>query len=78
VSSLFLHGGDFLFNFFLLFSIGTSVYTGAISNLTASVTTPNLLTEVAAILATSARHASWIGTAVLSVTPWGVEFEVII
>ena len=41
-----------------------------------TLTTPELLTAAAAILATEARQQAWISNAVLVEGPWGGAFEV--
>jgi hypothetical protein len=52
-------------------SVGASAYTGALQ----SLSTPAVVTAAGAILSTEARQSSWVGTAVVGVTPWGTAFE---
>jgi len=52
-------------------TVGASAYSGAIQGLS----TPEIVTTAAAILSTEARQSSWVGTAVVGVTPWGTAFE---
>ncbi|KDR80400.1 hypothetical protein GALMADRAFT_62556 [Galerina marginata CBS 339.88] len=55
----------------VLEGVGASAYTGAAQLLT----NKDFLTVAASILATEARHASWVASAVNMVTPWGTAFE---
>ena len=54
------------------FSTGTGAYTGAAKDVKSSV----ILTAAASILATEARHASWVASAVNEKPPWSGPFEV--
>ncbi len=50
----------------VLENVGVSAYVGAIEGLT----DPNYVKTAAAILATEARHAAWISSAVRKEAPW--------
>jgi len=52
-------------------TVGTSAYTGAIQY----ITNDGYTTAAASILATEARHASWINSAVRKQNPWNTAFE---
>lgn len=52
-------------------TVGTSAYTGGIQY----ITNDGYTTAAASILATEARHASWINSAVRKQNPWNTAFE---
>jgi hypothetical protein len=56
----------------VLEGVGTSAYTGAASLLT----NPAFLTAAASVLATEARHASWVASAVNKFSGWSGAFDV--
>ena len=51
---------------------GTSAYAGAAKD----ITLKDVLTAAGTILATEARHASWVASAVNGKPPWSGSFEV--
>src|SRR4051794_36650722 len=55
----------------VLEGVGASAYTGAAQLPTNKAS----LTAAPSTLATKARHASWVASAVNMVTPWGTAFE---
>ncbi|KAH7882861.1 ferritin-like domain-containing protein [Phlebopus sp. FC_14] len=56
---------------YLIETVATSAYSGAVRNLL----NPDLGPTLAAILAVKARHSAWINSAILDANPWSTAFD---